>query len=99
MEVRSYFIDADVLTRLFSRRLFHALVLITVTDLCLVLHFFLRLPLLLALHLGFVFADKLAQHANIVALMLQEVKTVHASEPQLQKVVIKGFLRDTDKLG
>jgi len=99
MEVMSYFIDADELARLFSRCLLHALVFIALTDLCLALHFFLRLPLLLALHLGFMFADKLAQDANIVALMLQEVKSVHASEPQLQKVVIKGFLRDTDELG
>lgn len=42
-------------------------------------------------------AHKLPQHANIVALMFQEVKTVHAPKSELQEVVIEGLFGDTDQ--
>ena len=49
---------------------------------------------LLAPRLVLVFADKLSEHADIVALVLKEVKAVHATEPKLEQVVVKRLLRD-----
>ena len=36
-----------------------------------------------------------SQLTNIVTLVLEEIKSVHSSEAELQEVVIQGFLRDT----
>ena len=44
-------------------------------------------------------AHKLPQHANIVALMFQEVKTVHAPKSELQEVVIQTLFAHAHLLG
>jgi len=46
-----------------------------------------------------VLADELAQDANIVALVLEKVESVHPTEPQLQQIVVEGLLGDAHKLG
>jgi len=54
----------------------------------------LRFCLLLVL----VQADELSQHADVVALMPQEVESVHSAEPQLQEVVIERLFWNSHEL-
>ena len=39
-------------------------------------------------------AHKLSQYTDIVTLVLEEIKAVHATKSQLQEVVIQALLRD-----
>ena len=41
--------------------------------------------------------DKLSQHTNIVTLVLEEIESIHASESQLQEVVVQALFRDSDQ--
>ena len=43
------------------------------------------------------FSDELSQLADVVALVLEEVKSVHSSEAKLEEVIVERLLRDTDQ--
>ena len=43
------------------------------------------------------FSDELSQLANVVALVLKEVKSVHSSEAKLEQVIVERLLGDSDE--